>query len=291
MNLDKQELLFKIACKRTNISIEEGRKYEKEINTQLEDKFKKPLSGLKDYDFTTKIAMGLFIKSLGRGDLTTNKIKFSGSYFTSLFYDSLRDDPKEKEIAVRIETIECGSSKIWTIKNMVPCLINKENVNKKIYEIEEKNTELDEYFPNGYVNKLNPFGYGLLISAKLVDNVDDKHIHKRKATCTGLVLAIASKEKFKNDMNNMDENVKDLIVTWKWNIGNLGTSLDLDLFKSYLPQLFHSPEFKLNLSDFFYLCSILGILFNLQHIEIAEFAEFEELAPRGLLGIRDIAYK
>jgi hypothetical protein len=40
MNLDKQEQLFIEACKRINIPVEEGRKYEREINIEFEDKFK-----------------------------------------------------------------------------------------------------------------------------------------------------------------------------------------------------------------------------------------------------------
>jgi hypothetical protein len=239
------------------------------------------------------VAMGLFIRNLARIYLEEklrikdiemiNKRKFSGVYFTNIFYGLLENTVDGKEILINIEAIECSNPKIWTTMNIKPFVLGKENINKKAYELDEKNEKLDDYFPNGFICQINKTGKGTLFSARLENNVNDNNIDKRKATCTGLILALVSKDK------DIDGGNK--VINWSWNLKNIGTSLNIESFKTYLPERFHNIALKLTLSDFFYLCSILAIIFDLEHIDMFCFSTEEQINPRTLIGIRDIVYK
>ena len=274
--LNYSKATFKQVCKDLNISEEEGRKYETEINIGFTAKFK---YSFYEYFFMTTSATewtgaGLYIKSLGRSVAVSNNVTFSGSYFTHLFYKVLEGKPEYKTVLVNIEKVEYYIPKIWTLKNIKYAKVSKEALTKKSRDIDKTNDELDKKFPKGFGVQLSQYGNGRLISLDIPTEESKEAI--KTANVTGMCLALVSKTKD--------------IITWKWDIKKYATCLDLDIIFPTIPSRHRKPELILDLQDFINLCIFMAAIFNLDHVEMFKFMDEGDVEEQPLMGIRDIEY-
>jgi hypothetical protein len=278
--IETRKGLFEEICKYYKISEKEAEEYEKEILEEINKQFNKDFKDIATYNYSTQLGMGLFIRNLGR-TLSAEKEKdkktlFVSVFFIPIFYLLIKGTPKEKDLIANIDTIECKTPRIWTSRNTVSCLLTQETMFNKIKQLEEKNKELCKYFSTGYVDNIDIYGNGILLPVYF-NQKEKEQIKGKFATFNGLSIALISK---------INDKIK-----WNWNIGKERTSLDINVIKSGVPEKFHVAEVTMDSGEFYCLCTVLAMIFNLDHIDMFDFEDKEEIGPRILMGMRNIEYK
>ena len=263
-----RETLFKEACRTLDIPESIGKEYQEENEQLFLNKFRFSFFNWISRNIENINALiigGLYIQSLSRDENPNDRHRFSGFYFTPLFYMLLNKNPKEKEIRDKINLIECNNSKTWTLRNMVPYIININIIKQKVDDMFKQDKKIDNYFPNGYIVQMNMCGDCQLFSSNKI------------VTCKGMILSLISKE------NN--------IISWKWNINENGTSIDLGILtKINILAKYNSEILTLTEDEFLDLCSILAIIFNLDYIDAFGILGETRINLKSLYGMRNIRY-